>query len=112
MSFLESKNELSTFEYEIEEEREEESIEEEYLRPEDLLAKNTSSFQCLTQVNISRSSLLLDPYYWFPELPDPNLDAFLLADGRYFYVQTNASNQQIAEDLTKVLFISLAFDSK
>lgn len=68
----------------IEEEIEEESLEEEAecLRPEDFLKKNTSSFQCLAQVSISRSSLLLDPYYWFPELTNPKLDGCLGAEGK------------------------------
>lgn len=65
-------------EEEIEDETEEE--EEEIKNQEDLLNKNTKSFRCLAQVKISRSSLLLDPFYWFPEVEDPHLDEALWYD--------------------------------
>lgn len=73
---------------EFEEEGEGEEIGEEYLieeeYKEDLIHKNTKSFRCLAQVQISRSSLLLDPFYWFPELSNPELDIVLWIDGNYF----------------------------
>lgn len=42
---------------------------------EELLLKNTESFKCLTQVVMSRSSLLNHPLYHFPPLSDPGIDA-------------------------------------
>lgn len=41
---------------------------------EDLFNKQTSSFRCLEQIFVSRSSLLRHPLYHFPPLKDPGLD--------------------------------------
>ncbi|GLV43572.1 hypothetical protein CBL_04114 [Carabus blaptoides fortunei] len=44
---------------------------------EDLFNKNTESFRCMGQIEISRSSIYRDPLYPFPELDDPKLEEVL-----------------------------------
>ncbi|KAB0804869.1 hypothetical protein PPYR_01839 [Photinus pyralis] len=41
---------------------------------EDLFFKNTNSFKCLTQIAVSRSSILRHPLYPFPIIPNPGLE--------------------------------------
>lgn len=85
-SRMEVKSSETEYENVVEEYVEEESIQEVKITPADLLCKNTSSFKCLAQLTISRSSLMLDPYYWFPEVEDPKLDLALWTDGmKNFY---------------------------
>lgn len=69
---------------------EEVDIEEEFIveSDEDLLHKNTESFKCLTQIEISRSSLLRDPLYHFPKLEDPHLEEALWGTGFQIYYHT------------------------
>lgn len=75
-SIAESKSTIASIDEEIE-------IEDEFIveSDEDLLHKNTDSFKCLTQIEISRSSLLRDPLYHFPKLEDPHLEETLWATG-------------------------------
>ncbi|KAK9679318.1 Leucine rich repeat [Popillia japonica] len=54
-------------------EAKEEKLSEEELNA--LFNKNTSSFRCLAQILLSRSSLLKHPLYYFPPLLDPGIDA-------------------------------------
>lgn len=48
---------------------------------EDLFHKNTESFRCMGQIEISRSSIYRDPLYPFPELYDPKLEEVLWGIG-------------------------------